>query len=190
MYKFYEFQVRGRPLWASNLDCSQLNEEGLRQAGSLHFWLCCQILLVSVPQNQKPLCDMHDLGDCAVGVWICVPAVIFCGMATVTLWHPLCRVFCGTGHPLRQAHAVMGKVRDTQRPVHLLDPNPDPSCEQVRDCHWGRVESSPPSRGRSLLRMGWARSCTQRHLWCPGSWLPFKLESKYSPAVLEKHFSF
>ena len=64
MYKLYEFQVRGRPLWASNLDCSQLNEEGLRQAGSLHFWLCCQILLVSVPQNWKPVCDMHDLGDC------------------------------------------------------------------------------------------------------------------------------
>ena len=27
-----------------------------------------------------------------VGVWVCFPAVIFCGMETVTLWQSLCRV--------------------------------------------------------------------------------------------------
>ena len=95
------------------------------------------------------------------------------------LWKPLCRVFYRPGHPLRQTHAAIGKVRDTQRPVRLLDPNPDPLSEQLRDCHWGRVESAPPSRGRPLPQVVWARSCTQRHLWCPGIWLPFKLESKF-----------
>ena len=126
--------------------------------------------------------------ETAVGVWACFPAVIFCGMKTVTLWHPLFRVFCRPGHPLRLAHAPMGKVRETMRPVRLLDPNLDPLCEQVRDCHWGSVESSPHSRGRSQLQMGSASSCTQRHLWCPGSWLPFKLESKLSPTVFGKAF--
>ena len=109
------------------------------------------------------------------------------------LWNGDCNIvkpsvqgFGRPGHPLRQAHAAMGKVRDTQSPVHLLDPSQDPLCEQVRDCHWGRVESSPPSRRRSLLQICWARSCTQRLLWCPGSWLPFKLESKLSPSGFGK----
>ena len=102
----------------------------------------------------------------------------FFGMKTVTVTASV-QSFLKTWPPSQTNPCCQGKVRETQRPVRLLDPNPDPLYEQVRDCHWGRVESVLLGRGRSLSQVGWARSCTQRHLWCPWSWLPFKLESKF-----------
>ena len=78
---------------------------------------------------------MHDLETVLLVFELVFLLSFFFGMKIVTLLQPLCRVFCRAGHLLRQTHAAMGKVRDTQRPVRLLDPNPDPLSEQVRDCH-------------------------------------------------------